>query len=390
MSSSIPFALVTTTLQSWYIATGLSLATLGWLALIAQAYLFKFLWANYCDTYLVFGHQLRKSWIISMQLIIIFLTIIMSFLSPNKNTTWLGLVAAFIALFSATQDLSIDAYRSELIAQERQQEKLIGIFYIVGFRIGYLFAGAGGLIIAQFYGWQMAYQLMAGIVIIICLITFTNPEKPYVRPIDNFSKFKAIKFLWSKNKSGLFLSFIFFFEFGDSLINSIYPAYLYQIKKYDLAQIALLIKATNIMALSISPLLALFLLRFSFFKAISLGLLGEAICLVLLPVLSDTISHLFWLQLILGLFEGLLGVLIILLYTHLAQGRLRAFNYAFIAAIGGVKSLLTPTLGIVIIHYFSWQTLFCMGAILTLPSYLMSRYLIKKTNDNYFNQPQVI
>ncbi|WP_419420506.1 MFS transporter [Legionella sp. D16C41] len=385
MSSSIPFVLVTTTLQSWYIAMGASLTTLGWLALINQAYLFKFLWANYCDIYIPFGYQLRKSWIISMQLMIILLTSIIAALSPVENTFLLGLIAALIALFSATQDLNIDAYRSELIAHKGSQEKRINTFYIVGFRLGYLLAGAGSLLIAQGYSWQIAYQSMVIIMIVICLITVKSHEKPYTYQAGNFSKINAIKCLWSKKNSGLLLSFIFFFEFGDSLVNSIYPAYLYQVKKYDLGQIALLIKATNIMALSLSPLIAILLLRLnSFFKAISLGLIGEAICLILLSVMSDTMSHLFWVQLSLGLFEGLLGVFIIILYTDLAQGPLCAFNYAFIAAIGGLKSLFTPALAVGMVHYFSWQTLFNLGAVLTLPSYLISNYLIKQVKNNNF------
>ena len=70
-----------------------------------------------------------------------------------------GLLVAFS---SATQDVAIDAYRIE-IAEERLQAALAAT-YIFGYRLALLVAGAGALYLAEFWSWQVSYEVMAALV----------------------------------------------------------------------------------------------------------------------------------------------------------------------------------------------------------------------------------
>ena len=48
-ASGLPLALSNSDLQAWFTIAGLDLKTIGWVTLIGQAYVFKFLWAPVLD-----------------------------------------------------------------------------------------------------------------------------------------------------------------------------------------------------------------------------------------------------------------------------------------------------------------------------------------------------
>ena len=76
---------------------------------------------------------------------------------------WLGhTIFAFVtALFSATQDVSIDAFRIESAPAEMQGA--LAAAYQLGYRIALLVAGAGVLYISEYAGWAWSYCIMAAL-----------------------------------------------------------------------------------------------------------------------------------------------------------------------------------------------------------------------------------
>ena len=63
---------------------------------------------------------------------------------PSMNAVNVAILATLVAFSSASQDIVIDAYRRESLSDE---EQTIGASaYVLGYRIGALAAGAGGLI----------------------------------------------------------------------------------------------------------------------------------------------------------------------------------------------------------------------------------------------------
>mgnify|MGYP000485144569 CR=1 FL=1 len=74
-------------------------------------------------------------------------------------------IAAALALFSATQDMAVDAYRTELLpAAERG---LGAAYYVTGYRSAMLVSGGLALILAgSFLGWKGTFLLMAGLMVV--------------------------------------------------------------------------------------------------------------------------------------------------------------------------------------------------------------------------------
>ena len=99
--SGFPWVIIGSALSLWLKDFELSRSTIGWAGLIFGVYAINFLWAPLIDRIKIpfltdkIGH--RKSWIISLQFIILCSLICWSFLSPINNLEviiFLGLLIA--------------------------------------------------------------------------------------------------------------------------------------------------------------------------------------------------------------------------------------------------------------------------------------------------------
>jgi PAT family beta-lactamase induction signal transducer AmpG len=79
-----------------------------------------------------------------------------------------------VAFASATQDISIDAYRIE--SMDVRYQGVMAAAYVFGYRIALLVGGAGALYAAEFTSWTGAYLLMAGLMGIGMLTTLAVSE----------------------------------------------------------------------------------------------------------------------------------------------------------------------------------------------------------------------
>ena len=117
--SGFPWVLIGSSLSLWLKEDGLSRSTIGWAGLIFGVYAFNYLWAPIVDRIQIpflskkLGH--RRGWIVLMQVLILICLIFWSIIDPSKNLAFVITVGLFIAVASATQDITVDALRIEQI-----------------------------------------------------------------------------------------------------------------------------------------------------------------------------------------------------------------------------------------------------------------------------------
>ena len=150
--------LVFVTLGTWLAVLDLDIATIGFFAWIVLTYSLKFLWSPLVDNFSVpffksYGN--RKSWIICMQILIIFFLLLISITNPLENIRLFALFAFFIAFFGSIQDIAIDAFRIELANIDEQGN--LAASYQFGYRIAIIVATSGGLILASSTSWSFVY-----------------------------------------------------------------------------------------------------------------------------------------------------------------------------------------------------------------------------------------
>ena len=100
-SSGLPLALTGGTLQAWYTVSNIDIVTIGFLSLVGQPYIYKFLWAPFMDRFMPLTLDRRRSWIVIMQLMLAITLAFMAFAHPNKTPWLLAVLAMVVAFFSA-------------------------------------------------------------------------------------------------------------------------------------------------------------------------------------------------------------------------------------------------------------------------------------------------
>ena len=203
-SSGLPILLVFSTLSVWLVSAGIDRSTVTLFSWAGFAYAFKYLWSPIVDNFKIpffrnLGH--RRSWLFFAQLMIILSLVAISFTDPSKSLISISITITFLAIFSATQDIVIDAYRIESAPQNLQGP--LSSMYIAGYRLAMLVGGAGSLWIASYLGgetynqtvWKVVYLSMA-ILMTTGMITTILSKEPRIKK-KNFLKINEhTKFLF--------------------------------------------------------------------------------------------------------------------------------------------------------------------------------------------------
>ena len=177
-ASGLPYVLIFITLTAWLRDAGVDLSLIGFISWIMLTYSLKFLWAPFVDRsptkiFKRFGH--RRSWIITMQVLIIISLIVLSFIDPLIDLVIFAIFAFAVALAGSIQDIAIDAYRIESAKLEDQGNLAAG--YQFGYRIAILVGSSFALIFADNFSWSSAYQLMAFIMAINIVVSIYISEE---------------------------------------------------------------------------------------------------------------------------------------------------------------------------------------------------------------------
>lgn len=165
-SAGLPFLLVFATLLTWLKKSELDIAVIGYFSWIGITYSIKVFWAPVVDNLKIpiltnlLGH--RRSWMLVAQVGIATGLVFMALTDPVKVPFSMACFALLVAFSSATQDVSIDAFRIESAAKEYQAA--MASTYILGYRLAVLVSSAGALYIAQYASWTIAYFVMAACV----------------------------------------------------------------------------------------------------------------------------------------------------------------------------------------------------------------------------------
>ncbi|MGE5476977.1 MAG: AmpG family muropeptide MFS transporter [Bacteroidales bacterium] len=166
-ASGLPLLLTFSTLSAWLKSEGISRTAIGLFALVGTPYAFKFLWSPIIDRLplpvltRVLGR--RRGWGLLIQALLIIAILALGTIDPTQQIGRMAGLAVVVAFLSASQDIVIDAYRVEILDEERQGPGAGAV--LAGYRTGMLMAGAGALYVAEHFGWFAAYATMAALLV---------------------------------------------------------------------------------------------------------------------------------------------------------------------------------------------------------------------------------
>ena len=412
--SGFPWVLIGSSLSLWLKEDGLSRSTIGWAGLIFGVYAFNYLWAPLIDRMRIpiltkkFGH--RKSWIVLMQLLILFSLFFWSFIDPSENLALVILVGLIIAVASATQDITVDALRIEQIGENEGKSMAAGAaMAVVGWWSGYKLGGVLSLTSAEYLQnlgfenyWQLTFLLLGVIVIIMNIglmfvketdyLTRHNEQKKNDELIS--SKFKKenlfTKFLtwiggtlsgpiisfFKKNGFSIaigILGFVFLFKVGEAFLGRMSIIFYKEIG-FSKTDIAIYSKTLGwITTVTFTLLGGLFVIRSGVLKAMFLAGILMASTNILFSVLawSEKSELLFAVAVIFDDIAAAFATVAFVAFISLLVDRAyTATQYALLASIGtaGRTTLAASSGALVDWLNGNWGLFFILTAIMVLPS----------------------
>lgn len=217
-SSGMPLALTGATLQAWMKTEEVDLTLIGLFSLVGMPYALKFLWSPLMDRYVPPFLGRRRGWIFVTQLALILSIVAMAFTHPAQAPALTALVAFLVAFSSASQDIVVDAYRTDVL--ERDEIGPGASVYILGYRVAMLVSGSIALILADHMSWKMVYLAMAASMSIGLATTVLSPEPKVPAKVPrSLSEAIVLPFFEYFKRKGAFevLAFIVFYKL-DSVI----------------------------------------------------------------------------------------------------------------------------------------------------------------------------
>ena len=198
--SGFPFVLTGSVLTLWLQESGFSRSTIGFIGAISTVYAINWMWAPFVDRiklpilYRLFGQ--RRSWILFCQMAIALLLFAISFGDPRENLLYVTFISVAIAIFSATLDIAVDAYRITIFSRDEMDMKMpyAAAMTTSGWWAGYGFIG-GALALAlggETIGldWPVVYRYLILLYVFILVLVIASPE-PVIEDADLVPEVKS-------------------------------------------------------------------------------------------------------------------------------------------------------------------------------------------------------
>lgn len=412
-AAGLPFLLVFSTLSLWLRDVEIERTVIGFFSWVGITYSIKVLWAPIIDRlpifYLTKLLGKRRSWMLLAQIGIVIGLIGMAITDPTQNIQAIALFALLVAFSSATQDISIDAYRIE--AMDKIYQGAMATTYVLGYRIALLAAGAGAIYIAEFQDWSVAYFSMAALMGIGVLTTLTIKE-PVIKKdagtlereaklehalhIDEtsglFHKISAwfadaviapfVDFVQRNGKTAFtILTLIAIYKISDITMGVMAnPFYLdHGFTKLEIANVGKIFGF--FMTIAGAALGGVLVVRYGIMKPLILGATLTVITNLLFALLALADTNITYLAIIISadnLSGGIAASVFIAYLSSLVNTAYTATQYALFSSLmtlpakflGGFSGIIVDAQG-----YFSF---FIYAAILGTPAILLATYLLRK------------
>ncbi len=381
-ASGLPLALPRGTLQVWMATTGIDLRTIGIFSLIGLPYTLKFLWSPFMDRYVPPFLGRRRGWMILVQFALVIGIAAMAMSSPDRALFALAALALFVAFSSASQDIVIDAYRTDVL---RPEERGLGTaIFVIGYRIGMLVSGGLALVLSDYLGWRNTYLIMACLLFVGMVGALLAPEPPtHVSPPKSMTEAvwgPLMDFFSRPSAVALFLAVVLY-KLGDTYAGSLSQVFLIKVG-FSPTDVGAIYKGVGFVSTIVGVTLGgTLMVRLRLFRSLiifgilqmvsnlsfmALALAGKSYGGMVLAVAFENLSG------------GLGDAAFVAFLMSLCNRRFSATQYALLSSLAAVgRTFVGPTSGF-LVEFIGWPSFFLFTALTALPG-LVLLYVLRST-----------
>lgn len=373
-SSGLPLSLLSSTLQAWYAESGMSVMATGALSLVGLPYVYRMFWGPILDRYSLFKLGKRRSWIITMQVLLLIGFNAMAWFTPEQYPKLLALLALVLACFSATQDLAIDAHRTEYLPANKHA--LGASMAVFGYRLALLLSGGIALLMANHLGWAFTYRFMGFVMLlgVVAVIFSEEPSFESKEKIDFAASFiKPVQEFFSRPGIFYLLAFVFCYKLGEAFTTTtsgIVMPFLIQGIGFSLDTIAYINKMLGIGSILLGGLVAgLLLMRCSLYSALFVFGLIQALTNVFFVVLAlvGKNAMLLGVAVFLDNFAAGMGsTALVALFMRLVDRRFTGTQFSMLMAFSTLPRILSGPMAASIQTSIGWVGLYQLSVVCAL------------------------
>jgi PAT family beta-lactamase induction signal transducer AmpG len=375
-SSGLPIALVAgSTLQAWMVAEKVDLNLISIFAAVQIPYSLKFLWAPLMDRFAFPFLGRRRGWIAVSQVGIGLALIGMAYTNPGEAPWLTGLLALLVGIFGASQDIVVDAYRTDVL--EPSERGMGAAVAILGYRLAMLYSGAFALVLADHFSWREVYLLMA-VTMSVGLVTTLfarNPEndesapktlkEAVVQPLLNF---------FQRRGALEILLFVLLYKMDAVMTQALVTPFLLELG-FTRTDIGLVNKGFGLTATIVGSLvggalmmrLKMFqsLLSFGIFQGVAglsffaLSLLGKSYPSMVFAIAAENFC------------SGMGNAVYAAFLMSVCDRRFSASQYALLSSVMALTRILATLPAGALVKSLGWPTYFIISTLVALPSLLL-------------------
>ncbi|MGI9299907.1 MAG: MFS transporter, partial [Luminiphilus sp.] len=224
LASGMPLYLLYQLVPLWLRDNGVSLAEIGLFALVGLPYSWKVIWAPLIDRF-EFPLGLRRGWMLFTQLGLIATIAFIGTVDPVTNLSLVAVMATVIAVFSASQDVAIDAYRRELLSDD--ELGLGNSVHVQAYRISSLIPGSLAIVLADSLPWHLVFWITAGFMSIGVALSLSIKE-PSRTPVVHKNIYSVVvtpfaDYVERRGWAGVLLAmtFMVLYKLGDNMATAL-------------------------------------------------------------------------------------------------------------------------------------------------------------------------
>jgi len=377
LASGMPLYLLIQLVPAWLRDSGVSLAEIGLFALVGLPYTWKFLWAPLMDRWqLPLG--LRRGWMLFAQLGLIVSIGLLGSIDPVSNTGLVATLAVIIAIFSATQDVAIDAYRRELLPDA--ELGLGNSIHVQAYRISSLVPGSLALVLADSLPWALVFWITAAFMAVgIAMSLMVSEPKREVLPALGLSEAVIAPFREYVQRRGwqsllLALTFMVLYKLGDNMATALATPFYLDLG-FSKTEIGLVAKHAALWPAIAGGLVGgVLMIRLGINRALWLFGLVQLLSILGFAYLASQGAILWLLAAVIG-FEYLgVGLGTAAFTAFIARESSKTFaatQFALFTALAALpRSLANATTG-VLVETVGWVEFFLLCAVLAIPGMLL-------------------
>ena len=378
-SSGLPLYTLIYLMQAWLATAGLDVKALGLFGLMTFPYTFKFLWAPLMDRYSIGRLGRRRGWMAVTQIGLFLVIGGVGMFDPKQELSLIVLAVAAIAFLSASQDVVVDAYRREILAEEEQG---LGAAIIVNaYKAASLIPSALGLVLADSMSWQAVFWIVAAFMLpgFICTLLAREPAV-YGAPPKNLEEAIVLPFKEFIQRDGLkqaiiIIMFVLLYKIGDTMATALSTKFFLDIG-FTTKQIGLAANATGWWAsLAGGAVGGIWMIKLGINRALWVFGVLQAIAILGFAWLAKVGPDPFLLSAVFG-FEafaslGLGSAALVAFMSRATDPRYTATQYALFSSLAAVpRTFINASVGYIVAET-GWFWFFMVCFTLAFPAMLM-------------------